>query len=84
MALTLSLDYSTSLGGAHLQCWSVTGDGTVKRFRHGLLRAIACWTQNIDDTTKTNTSAAVSGVSIFVKGKVMTSTKKWQVFVLGE
>lgn len=84
MALTTTLNYTTSLGGARLQCWTVTGDGTVKRFRHGLLRAIAVWAQNEDDATKTGTSCAVSGVSIFVKGAVMTSTNLWKIFVLGE
>lgn len=84
MALTLSLDYSCSLGGQRLQSWTITGDGAVKRFRHGLERAVACWAQNVDDSTKTGTSIGISGVSVVFYGAVPTSAKKWNVFVLGE
>jgi hypothetical protein len=84
MALTISLDYSTSLGSQRLQAWTITGDGSIKRFRHGLLRAVACWAQNEDDTTKTGTSVIVSGVSVHITGAAITSGKKYKVFVLGE
>ena len=86
MAFTQSLDHSMSVGGARLQCWTITGDGSDRAFECGLLNATACWTQNIDDT---DTSAA-GGVSMTVSGGTITfgrliaSGKKNYVFVLGE
>ena len=83
MALSTSLDFSTSIGGARLQCWTVTGDGSAKRFNTQLLRPIACWVQNEDDSSVSGTSVTVSGTSI-VLYKAITSAKKYKVFVLGE
>jgi hypothetical protein len=88
MAFTLSLDYSASIGGGRIQCWTVTGDGTDTAFCCDLSRAIACWAQNEDDgtiTTGVSVTITTSGNSSrLVFGRPFTSGKKWKVFVLGE
>ena len=84
MAFTQALDHSSSIGGARLQTWTITGDGSDTTLVTGLKRVVAVWLQNIDDTdwgTGISTTVSAGTVTFY---KVITSAKKWNVFVIGE
>ena len=84
MALTTALDHSCSIGGARLQCWTITGNGSDTTVATNLKRIIAVWLQNIDDSdwgTGISTTTSAGTVTLY---KAITNTKKWNLFVIGE
>lgn len=83
MAFTQTLDHSCSIGGARLQAWTITGDGSDTAFDTGLERVVAAWAQNVDDTVTTGVSITVSGGNVTF-GRVITNDKSFKVFVIGE